>query len=1463
MLPKIIVPTLLRTASGCTALLWALTFSVSAAVINPSDLIDNRYLVIQASTQADQIVPDPKGSVVKDIVTGLEWQRCSVGQIWNSVTSACDGTASSYTWESARGLTAAGGFGAPSIEQLRSLVYCSSREGDKYGKPQDNTPCPSSSTRPTINQIAFSNTPSVFYWSSSPSAGNNYAWSLNFSHGGSSPNDKGYGDRVRLVRAGQTLLVPLTVTQPTGGRITDANGVIACSATENSCTAQVLKSAELTLTATPTAGYSFSQWQGCTSTNGNQCSVTMGQAQQVSAIFTAQSYTLSFNGNGGSAVTPITANFGSTITAPADPTREGYTFAGWTPALPNTMPASNTTLTAQWTVNPYTISFNSDGGSAVTPITANFGSTITAPADPTREGYTFAGWTPALPNTMPASNATLTAQWTVNPYTISFNSDGGSAVTPITADFGSAITAPADPTREGYTFAGWTPAVPNTMPASNTTLTAQWTVNPYTISFNSDGGSAVAPITADFGSNITAPADPTREGYDFIAWLPGLPSTMPSQNLQLTAQWERSIATVTAALNGEGSITPASQTIVIGQEASFDLSVAEDAYVAISGSCGAVRVGNTIRTAAIKQDCDIALTVHARVVSDVEQSGPISSQEPVTFSLSGGAGEAQLTAISQLRSGEIQAIDEQVFSTLLTKTAEGEYIFSAEKTGRYELTFIDSVSGEKVTLTFDVLPLVAFSASSQPITINQPSTLHIWLSDEPIEYPVSVVVRSNEGELKLVTFRAEDRLDPSMYRKVIAVNGVTENSEWLLQETDLIGAQIGTPNRHRLVVELTPIRLKLAAEAMQAGQTRLVISKTEGPVTITAHDQDSNDVEWSWESETVDVNAQSAIATFDPSNLSVGRHFVSVKASAGNRQGELELAFDVIASCPTGLTCSEVDKSGIPASRNPHNQSPNRLPLCPESNEANRVAECEGQSGLTAEVPNQYQLTLGLYSAQKSWETGQFGLALARDTKMQDNGREQVGFIVNMDVIGLPNPGESVPVAIPLPKGTKIAEGAVWRKLIQGEWQDFVQNENNHIDSATRNVLGNCPGVSANDWKTGLNVGDECIRLTIEDGGPNDDDQTVNGVIRDPGVLSQLAAFNLSFDSNGGTAVSAQTLLFGSDVNVVDPVREGYTFIGWDRALPATMPAEDLHLTAQWQLNLYPLRLKGVDADSMRETLVAFGSPIVIETPTRAGYTFKGWSPAVPQTMPAGAVELTAQWYASEATSSSAGGSLGWFSALLLALVSIARGVWPRRHRVLAGLLLLALPASVNAKEWFVEVGYGQAQSKDVASAPSAINAELTAPASATVLNNRDDAYRVMFGVALRPQWYLEAGWTDLGEISIGYQQLPEGISGRELAKLQPQRGQGIELATRWYFSEESRWRPYVRTGVLFNLENYKLEWANDKQVWNNQRERNWLLGAGLDYALNEAFSLGASVSYYTTQHAETHLFSAGINYRF
>ena len=141
------------------------------------------------------------------------------------------------------------------------------------------------------------------------------------------------------------------------------------------------------------------------------------------------------------------------------------------------MANADAVISANYSVNQYTITFNSNGGSAVDPITQDYGTDITAPADPTRTGYTFAGWSSAIPATMPAENVELTAQWTINQYTISFNSNGGSAVDPITQDYNTAVTAPAAPTKTGYIFAGWDPAVPSTMPAEDVELTAQWNVD--------------------------------------------------------------------------------------------------------------------------------------------------------------------------------------------------------------------------------------------------------------------------------------------------------------------------------------------------------------------------------------------------------------------------------------------------------------------------------------------------------------------------------------------------------------------------------------------------------------------------------------------------------------------------------------------------------------------------------------------------------------------------------------------------------------------------------------------------------------------------------------------------------------------------------------------------------------------------------------------------------------------------
>ena len=258
----------------------------------------------------------------------------------------------------------------------------------------------------------------------------------------------------------------------------------------------------------------------------------------VKAQWEINQYTITFDTNGGSEIAPITQDYGTEITAPDNPTRKGYTFKGWDKEIPETMPAENITVKAQWEVNQYTITFDTNGGSEIAPITQDYGTEITAPDNPTRKGYTFKGWDKEIPETMPAENITVKAQWKINQYTITFDTNGGSEIAPITQDYGTEITAPDNPTRKGYTFKGWHKEIPETMPAENITVKAQWKINQYTITFDTNGGSEIAPITQDYGTEITAPDNPTRKGYTFKGWHKEIPETMPAENITITARWK-------------------------------------------------------------------------------------------------------------------------------------------------------------------------------------------------------------------------------------------------------------------------------------------------------------------------------------------------------------------------------------------------------------------------------------------------------------------------------------------------------------------------------------------------------------------------------------------------------------------------------------------------------------------------------------------------------------------------------------------------------------------------------------------------------------------------------------------------------------------------------------------------------------------------------------------------------------
>ena len=310
------------------------------------------------------------------------------------------------------------------------------------------------------------------------------------------------------------------------------------------------------------AGYTQVGWStvdGGEKVYGFEDVYTKNEALTLYPVWNTNKYTITFDTNGGSEIAPITQDYGTKITAPDNPTRKGYTFKGWDKEIPETMPAENITVKAQWEINQYTITFDTNGGSEIAPITQDYGTKITAPDNPTRKGYTFKGWDKEIPETMPAENITVKAQWKINQYTITFDTNGGSEIAPITQDYGTKITAPDNPTRKGYTFKGWDKEIPETMPAENITVKAQWKINQYTITFDTNGGSEIAPITQDYGTEITAPDNPTRKGYTFKGWDKEIPETMPAENITVKAQWEINQYTIAFDTNGGSEIAPITQ----------------------------------------------------------------------------------------------------------------------------------------------------------------------------------------------------------------------------------------------------------------------------------------------------------------------------------------------------------------------------------------------------------------------------------------------------------------------------------------------------------------------------------------------------------------------------------------------------------------------------------------------------------------------------------------------------------------------------------------------------------------------------------------------------------------------------------------------------------------------------------------------------------------------------------------
>ena len=306
---------------------------------------------------------------------------------------------------------------------------------------------------------------------------------------------------------------------------------------------------------------------------------------ELTVQWTAPTYTVTLNAGDGTInsgdVTSYTYGVGATLPTAGDMTYTGHTFKGWydnenltgspVTAISDTE-TGNKEYWAKWEANTYTVTLNAGGGTInngnVTGYTYGVGATLPTAGDMTYTGHTFKGWydnenltgfpVTAISNTE-TGNKEYWAKWEANTYTVTLNAGGGTInsgnVTGYTYGVGATLPTAGDMTYTGHTFKGWydnenltgspVTAIGNTE-TGNKEYWAKWEINQYTVTVKPENGKADITITRDYGTPITAPTL-TREGYQFNGWDKAFPTTMPAEDLTITAQW-RDIAVPTGEI---------------------------------------------------------------------------------------------------------------------------------------------------------------------------------------------------------------------------------------------------------------------------------------------------------------------------------------------------------------------------------------------------------------------------------------------------------------------------------------------------------------------------------------------------------------------------------------------------------------------------------------------------------------------------------------------------------------------------------------------------------------------------------------------------------------------------------------------------------------------------------------------------------------------------------------------------
>ncbi len=276
-------------------------------------------------------------------------------------------------------------------------------------------------------------------------------------------------------------------------------------------------------------GYTFTGWDvDFSNVTGNLT---------VKAVYTINQYTVSFTDYDSAQISVGIVDFGSPATAPANPEREGYTFTGWDTDFSSVK--GDLTVKALYEINKYTVTFVNIDGIVLKTETVEHGGAATAPANPSFEGRTFVRWD--IPFSEIFGDTTVTALYDLNICTVIFKDYNGTILKVENIKYGSAASAPANPVREGYTFTGWDKVFSNI--TEDTVIVAVYEAKIYNVTFLNYDGTLLKVDNVTAGNGATAPNPPERTGWTFIGWDKSF--SRVTSNITVTAQFKINSYTVT------------------------------------------------------------------------------------------------------------------------------------------------------------------------------------------------------------------------------------------------------------------------------------------------------------------------------------------------------------------------------------------------------------------------------------------------------------------------------------------------------------------------------------------------------------------------------------------------------------------------------------------------------------------------------------------------------------------------------------------------------------------------------------------------------------------------------------------------------------------------------------------------------------------------------------------------------